>query len=342
MPETAAVDRMTIALEELTEAICNTKEQIPFTDKSINKAIEALTKILSQNRPSATKKTVSVPRESASRKDTRVARVNNSQRVLRPRVAMKHQVYSRGTRTYKSFNNKYHRGYICDFDSKEGYYKVRYEDGDVADYDEDEIKSMLHKPNNNNIREAMASTRFERVQAAYAKTKSEYSKPSMYSAGYARGIEIIEMGLTETPYQGYKYASVVIDEETGKAMEYRDLLKDERHSDTWAKAGANEYGRLFQGCGKKKDGKQRIKGTNTCHWIPRSKVPRGKKVTYARTVVYIRPEIDEPNRVRITAGGDRLEYYGETSTETASIETAKILLNSVLSTKNAKFMSINI
>ena len=78
MPETAAADRMTIALEELTEAICNTKEQIPFTDKSINKAIEALTKILSQNRPSATKKTASAPRESASRKDTRVARVNNN------------------------------------------------------------------------------------------------------------------------------------------------------------------------------------------------------------------------------------------------------------------------
>ena len=56
----------------------------------------------------------------------------------------------------------------------------------------------------------------------------------------------------------------------------------------------------------------------------------------------IRPEKDEPNRFRITAGTDRLEYYGETSTETASIETAKILLNSVLSTKNAKFMSIDI
>ena len=59
-------------------------------------------------------------------------------------------------------------------------------------------------------------------------------------------------------------------------------------------------------------------------------------------MVDIRPEKKDPNRVRITAGGDRLDYHGETSTETASLETAKILLNSVLSTKNAKFMAIDI
>ena len=104
----------------------------------------------------------------------------------------------------------------------------------------------------------------------------------------------------------------------------------------------NDFGRLFQGCEKNADGTQQIEGTNECHWIPRTKVPRGKKVTYARTVVDIRPEKEDPNRVRIIAGGNRLDYFGEVSTETSSLETAKILLNSVLSTKNAKFMSIDI
>lgn len=42
------------------------------------------------------------------------------------------------------------------------------------------------------------------------------------------------------------------------------------------------------------------------------------------------------------AGGDWLDYYGETSTETTSLETAKILINSVLSTTNARFMTIHI
>ena len=49
----------------------------------------------------------------------------------------------------------------------------------------------------------------------------------------------------------------------------------------------------------------------------------------ATTQAHIRPEKEDPHRVRITAGGDRLDYFGETSTETASIETAKILINSV-------------
>ena len=71
-------------------------------------------------------------------------------------------------------------------------------------------------------------------------------------------------------------------------------------------------------------------------------MPSHKRATYARFVVDVRPEKKDPNRVRITAGGDRLDYFGETSTESASLETAKILLNSVLSTKNAKFMSIDI
>lgn len=146
-----------------------------------------------------------------------------------------------------------------------------------------------------------------------------------------------------TPYQGYKYANVVIDDENGDVLEYRDLLKHKRYKDTWEKAGSNEYGRLFQGCGKKEDGSQQITGTNACHWIPRSQVPKNKKVTDARYIVDVRPEKEDPNRVvRNTAGGDRLDYYGETSTETASLETAKILLNSVLSAKNAKFMSIDI
>ena len=98
----------------------------------------------------------------------------------------------------------------------------------------------------------------------------------------------------------------------------------------------------FQGIGKNKDGTQRVKGTNTCFWITRDKVPVHKKVTYARIVTDIRPEKDEPNRTRITAGGDRLDYLGDVSTKTAGLETTKIVLNSVVSTPDAKFMTIDI
>jgi hypothetical protein len=88
--------------------------------------------------------------------------------------------------------------------------------------------------------------------------------------------------------QEYKYrACAVINEETGKSMEYKDLLKDPKYREDWSRAAANEFGRLFNGVGKNADGAQRVVGTNTCCWIKRSQVPRGKKVTYARTVVAI-------------------------------------------------------
>jgi hypothetical protein len=68
--------------------------------------------------------------------------------------------------------------------------------------------------------------------------------------------------------QEYKYrADAVINEETGKSMEYKDLLKDRKYREDWSSAATNEFGRLFNGVGKNKDGTQRIVGTNTCHWI---------------------------------------------------------------------------
>jgi hypothetical protein len=125
-------------------------------------------------------------------------------------------------------------------------------------------------------------------------------------------------------------------------MEYRDLLKDPKHRDTWSCAAANKHGRLFNGVGKNTDGTQGVEGTNTCHWIKKSQVPKGKRVTYARIVVAVRPEKAETNRVRITVGGNLLAYLGETSTEAASIETTKLLINSVLSTPGARLGTIDI
>ena len=56
-----------------------------------------------------------------------------------------------------------------------------------------------------------------------------------------------------------------------------------------------------------------------------------------------RLEKEEVNRTRITAGGDRLEFQGDTSTETAvELETAKMVFNSVMSTPDAKFMTVDI
>ena len=63
---------------------------------------------------------------------------------------------------------------------------------------------------------------------------------------------------------------------------------------------------------------------------------------YARIVVDICPQKKDPNHVRITAGGNSIEYPGELTTRTADLTTSNILRNSVLSTEGAKFDGFDI
>jgi hypothetical protein len=94
------------------------------------------------------------------------------------------------------------------------------------------------------------------------------------------------------------------------------------------KSTANEINRLYN--------------TNTIRFIRRSNIPKGQKVTYGSFVVDIKDHKEEKERTRLTVGGDHIEYPGDKSTRTAGLTTAKILINSVISTQDAKFLVIDI
>ena len=280
----------------------------------------------------------------------RVSNSNNisNKRQLRTRAFPKTQKFPLQTTVYTIFEDKINQGYICGFDSTEGFYKIKYCDGDIEEGDEDDVAKILKPPNKTSWKQALAATRFERVHARYCQLEESMPVPSKFSNGFGKAIAFLDyQGGQENTFipnrQEYKYkACAVIDETTGKSMEYRDLLKDPKHKATWSRAAANKFGRLFNGTGKNEDGTKRVTGTNTCHWIAKSKVPKGKRVTYARTVVAVRPEKAEPNQVRITVGGNLLAYLGETSTEAASLETTKLLFNSISSTPGARLGTIDI
>ena len=72
------------------------------------------------------------------------------------------------------------------------------------------------------------------------------------------------------------------------------------------------------------------------------RIPKSKTITYARLVVDFRPQKKDPNRVRMTAGGNLIHYAGKLTTRTADLTTAKIVWNSVLSTEGAKFACFDI
>ena len=72
------------------------------------------------------------------------------------------------------------------------------------------------------------------------------------------------------------------------------------------------------------------------------KIPPDRTVTYARIVIDYRPQKDDPNRLRITMGGNLIDYPDELTTRTADLTTTKILWNSVISTPEAKYMCADI
>jgi hypothetical protein len=134
------------------------------------------------------------------------------------------------------------------------------------------------------------------------------------------------------------WANTIIDPDTGASIEYRHLLKSPKHCKAWTTSFANELGWLAQGVG----GRQQ--GTNTVYYIRHDQVPedRRKDVTYGRICVDYRPQKEEPNRTRLTVGGNLIDYPGDVSTPTADTTTAKMVINSTISTPNAKFMRADI
>ena len=69
-----------------------------------------------------------------------------------------------------------------------------------------------------------------------------------------------------------------------------------------------------------------------------------KKVTYANMVCDYRPLKTEKYRVRLTVGGDKLDYDFDATSPIASLIETKLLLNSVISdsAKGARFMTMDI
>ena len=86
-------------------------------------------------------------------------------------------------------------------------------------------------------------------------------------------------------------AMAVMDQATGKLLNYRALRRDPKYKKDWNTSAANEFGRLANGVGG------RVKGTKTIKFIRKRDVPTKqlKDVTYGLFVCTIRPEKTEKN-----------------------------------------------
>jgi hypothetical protein len=92
-----------------------------------------------------------------------------NRRHLRTRATVKKQTHKLNTTVYRIFcdDSALHQGYICGFDTKEGYYKIKYQDGDIEEATEEEVDRMLRKPNKTSMVRALSATRFDQIHEQY-------------------------------------------------------------------------------------------------------------------------------------------------------------------------------
>jgi hypothetical protein len=105
----------------------------------------------------------------------------------------------------------------------------------------------------------------------------------------------------------------------------------------WTVGMANEFGRLASGVGTRMP-----TGTNTIFFIDKGEVPPGRTVTYANAVCDCRPTKDDPWRVRLTVGDDKLDCPGDPGAPAASLLDSKLVINSTISTPGATFFTTDI
>jgi hypothetical protein len=85
----------------------------------------------------------------------------------------------------------------------------------------------------------------------------------------------------------------------------------------WKRGFGNKADRLFQGI-------HDIAGTNKCLFVELTNIPKGINITYGKIVYDYKPHKKVKERVRLTVGGNRLDYSGDIATSTADITTQNL------------------
>ena len=194
---------------------------------------------------------------------------------------------------------------------------------------------QAHKPANAEQRSISMSTRSKYARAAAEIIKRNQSPRMMINSQLT---ELAQATLDDNLNTSSEHANEIFDDETGQLLKYRKLISHPKYREVWMHSSANEFWRLAQGVGN------RIKGTDTIFFIFKHQVPqdRWKDVTYAKFVCELKPNKAETHRTRLTVGGDKVHYPGDVGTPTADLTLVKMHVNSVISTRGARYMTLDV
>ena len=124
---------------------------------------------------------------------------------------------------------------ITRYNPKTSYYTVRYNDNDEEELTHQEITAYLIPP---------AKQEYWTEQQS-GRRRSKRIKKIKFTRGYAGAVHALEptwYNLHEQSEQEYKhFANTVIDEETGRRLEYRHLIEHPTFKNDWLKSRANKF-----------------------------------------------------------------------------------------------------
>jgi hypothetical protein len=128
---------------------------------------------------------------------------------------------------------------------------------------------------------------------------------------------------TQTLLLCNRYALPSFTPQQANITKYKHLHNKPLLRNTWERAFGKEFRNLAQG-----NAATNTPGTDTIFVLPHNQIkqiPRDRTVTYTRIVVDYCPQKSDPNQVRLTAGGNLINYPGKLTTHTADLTTTKLL-----------------
>jgi hypothetical protein len=160
--------------------------------------------------------------------------------------------------------------------------------------------------------------------------------PTLLHHVYAFAAESMLLETISPPsHSTIHFIGAISDGNTGDVLKYQHLMKMDNHKHVCAHGFLNELGGLFQGI-------RNIPGTDTCFFIPKSHIPAHKRPTYGHICCNYQPQKEEKHCIRLTFGGNPIDYPDNKSTPMANLTTAILLINSTISTLGAKFLGIDL
>ena len=179
-----------------------------------------------------------------------------------------------GTIVQKRFNDgKFYKGEVTKYDPINNYYMVRFQDGDVEEYDHDEMKRYKKKQQRYSKKQSrptgnayMLGNKYDEniffipTKACPNPVKTDYCRQQ---AAFMVTQRIDEL-LAKSRSVALSASGRVYDDELDKLCSYRELINhsNPRIRNKWLRAGENEFGRLFQGFKP-----NNIEGLGVLDWI---------------------------------------------------------------------------